>query len=76
VKRTTPKEIRREIFVLTPEERRTLCLVLVAFVLGFATKHYRDAHPIIAPKTEINARANSSPRPAQTHETKHPRSPR
>ena len=40
------KPARREIFVLTPEEKRTVCFVLIAFVLGLATKHYRDTHPL------------------------------
>jgi hypothetical protein len=36
---------RRQIFVLTPEEKRVLVFVLVAFVLGLSAKHYRDTHP-------------------------------
>jgi len=44
MKRSTQKKIRREIFVLTPEEKRTVCFVLIAFVLGLATKHYRETH--------------------------------
>jgi hypothetical protein len=36
---------RRQIFVLTPEEKRVLAFVLVAFVLGLGAKHYRDTHP-------------------------------
>jgi hypothetical protein len=36
---------RRQIFVLTPEEKRVLVFVLVAFVLGWGAKHYRDTHP-------------------------------
>ena len=47
--RDTPKPARREIFVLTPEEKKTVCFVLIAFVLGLATKHYRDAHPPLLP---------------------------
>jgi len=35
----------RQIFVLTPKEKKTLAFVLCAVVLGWATKHYRDAHP-------------------------------
>lgn len=72
MKRTTPKQVRREIFVLTPEERRTVWFVLVAFVLGLITKHYRDERSTIAPGTEIKASASVSPLP----ETKRPRSPR
>jgi hypothetical protein len=36
---------RRQIFVLTPEEKRVLVFVLVAFFLGLGAKHYRDSHP-------------------------------
>jgi len=35
-------------FVLSPREKRLLIFVLTAFVLGVATKHYRDAHPPMA----------------------------
>lgn len=38
-------ERRRQIFVLTPEEKKTIAFVLCALVLGIATKHYRDKHP-------------------------------
>jgi len=37
---------RREIFVLTPEEKRTLCFVLIAILLGIGTKRYREMHAI------------------------------
>lgn len=36
---------RRQIFVLTPEERKTAAFIFCAIVLGLAAKHYRDAHP-------------------------------
>jgi hypothetical protein len=58
-----PKQSRREIFVLTPEEKKTVCFVLIAFVLGLATKYYRDAHPA-APSKSVTAardRATSTP---------------
>jgi hypothetical protein len=72
VKRTASKNLRRQIFVLTPEERRTVCFVLAAFVLGLITKHYRAAHSTATgPGTEINARASASPSP----EAKRSRSP-
>jgi hypothetical protein len=45
-----PKPPRREIFVLTPEEKKAVCFVLVAFLLGLATKSYRSNHPIPATK--------------------------
>ena len=59
--RNTPKPARREIFVLAPEEKKTVCFVLIAFVLGLATKYYRDAHPSLLPKPDINVRGHASP---------------
>jgi hypothetical protein len=55
-----PKRVRRDIFVLTPEEKRTVCFVLVAFVLGLATKCYRDAHPSVMPGAVKQIRKHSS----------------
>jgi hypothetical protein len=43
---------RRQIFVLTPEEKRVLAFVLVAFVLGLGAKHYRDTHPQAPPSID------------------------
>ena len=65
-KRDTPKPARREIFVLTPEEKKTVCFVLIAFVLGLATKHYRDAHPLLLPKPNVNVRGHGSAKPSPT----------
>jgi hypothetical protein len=59
--RDTPKPARREIFVLTHEEKKTICFVLIAFVLGLATKYYRDTHPRLLPKPDINIRGHASP---------------
>src|SRR5687767_1980707 len=61
-----PKPARREIFVLTTDEKRTLCFVLIAFVLGLATKSYRDNHPRPAPKpkTAVHGRAMPKASPA------------
>ncbi|MDQ3118114.1 MAG: hypothetical protein M3Q89_00865 [Verrucomicrobiota bacterium] len=39
------KQARRQIFVLTPEEKKAVACVLAAFVLGLGTKHYRSTHP-------------------------------
>jgi hypothetical protein len=68
------KPARREIFVLTPEEKKTICFVLIAFVLGLATKFYRDRHPQTPPKAEISADGRMSPRPGsrQTRILKQP----
>jgi hypothetical protein len=35
----------RQRLVLTPEEKRVIVFVLIALILGLATKHYRDTHP-------------------------------
>lgn len=77
-KRATPKPARREIFVLTPEEKRTICFVLIALVLGLATKHYRDTHPPALPKADIRADGKTAPRPVsrQTRRPNHEPSPR
>ena len=64
--RDNPKPAPREIFVLTPEEKKTVCFVLVAFVLGLATKCYRDAHPAPATKPTAVARSHAIPTPTPT----------
>jgi hypothetical protein len=63
--RDIAKPARREIFVLTPEEKRTVCFVLIAFVLGLATKHYRDAHPVTASKPATAVRDHATPKPSR-----------
>lgn len=59
------KSQRREIFVLTPEEKRTLSFVLVAVVLGVSAKHYREKHSVPPAKTAIVETANSAGLPAE-----------
>ena len=61
-----PARARREIFVLTSEEKRTVCFVLLAYVLGLATKLYRDAHPSPMPKPDNKVRGHSSPHRAKS----------
>ncbi|MGI8436566.1 MAG: hypothetical protein ACR2NX_06625 [Chthoniobacterales bacterium] len=39
------KRLRRQIFVLTKEEKKAAACVLAAIILGLATKHYRETHP-------------------------------
>jgi hypothetical protein len=56
---------RRQFFVLTPEETRTLCFILVAFVLGLAAKHYRASHSIPPAKTAVHDTAARADLPAQ-----------
>ena len=41
---------RRQIFVFTLEEKKVATFILVFFLLGLATKHYRDTHPQPAPR--------------------------
>jgi hypothetical protein len=65
VKQKTNKKLRREIFVLTPEEKRTVCFVLIAFLLGLATKHYRAKPSPASPTTEVTSSIAASPNPAQ-----------
>ena len=62
----TPKPARREIFVLTPEEKKTVCFVLIAFALGLTTKSYRDAHPVPSSKPTTAAREHAMPKPSPT----------
>jgi hypothetical protein len=41
--------LRRQIFVLTPEEKKAVTCVLAALVLGIVTRQYRTTHPLPAP---------------------------
>jgi len=68
-----PKPARRQILVLTPEEKKAICFVLIAFVLGLATKHYRDTHPR-PPKAEVKAvgKVSSHPGSRQTRISRKP----
>ena len=71
------RSIRREIFVLTPEEKRIIGFVLMAFVLGFATVRYRAIHSIPLSKLAVKETANTAARPAQKRaEAKQRSSPR
>jgi hypothetical protein len=68
------KAARREIFVLTPEEKRILSFVLIIFLLGLATAKYRAAHAIPPSKIAVNETATTTSRPAQKRaEAKRPR---
>jgi hypothetical protein len=42
----------RHRWVLTPEEKRVIVFVLLAFALGLATKHYRETHPLLPRKID------------------------
>jgi hypothetical protein len=59
------KAARREIFVLTPEEKKTISFVLIMFLLGLATAKYRAAHAIPPSKIAVNETAATTSRPAQ-----------
>ena len=70
MKRRSAKNVRREIFVLTPQEKRTVCFVLIAFVLGLATKHYRETHfpspsPVDVVMNTVSASADPTPKRAK-----------
>jgi hypothetical protein len=47
------EKVRRQIFVLTPEEKKAIACVVAAFVLGIGTKHYRATHPRPAPAPTV-----------------------
>jgi hypothetical protein len=64
MKRPARKQVRREIFVLTPEEKRTVCFVLLAFVLGLATKHYRAAHAVTPLQAAVDHTITTAAHPA------------
>jgi hypothetical protein len=55
--KTTPRPMkistggRRQILVLTPEEKKAVACIVAAFILGLATMHYRATHPRTPPQT-------------------------
>jgi len=51
------EELRHK-FVLTPEEKRVITFVIAAFVLGLATRCYRDTHP--QPPAQIDKKQQHS----------------
>jgi hypothetical protein len=59
------KTARREIFVLTSEEKRTIGFVLIMTLLGVTTAHYRAAHSVPPSKIAVNETATTAARPAQ-----------
>jgi hypothetical protein len=56
---------RREIFVLTPEEKRTVCFVLAALLLGAGARRYREMHAIPPGQIAIAETAKTVGIPAQ-----------
>jgi hypothetical protein len=61
--------VRREIFVLTPEEKRTICFVLIAFLLGLATKHYRSVDAVTPLQAAVDQTATTSAYSAKNAES-------
>jgi hypothetical protein len=53
----------RQIFVLTPEEKKAVCCVIAALVLGIFTQHYRATHP--KPPTPPTAKEQRAAKLAQ-----------
>lgn len=45
MKSSQKPKLRRQVFVLTPDEKRAIACVVGAFVLGLATMSYRARHP-------------------------------
>jgi hypothetical protein len=48
-----------------PEEKRTVCFVLVAFLLGLGAKRYRDLHGVAPSKAAIVETAKTVGLPAE-----------
>ncbi len=59
------KPADRQIFVLTSEEKRTVCFVLIALLLGIGAKHYRETHTVPTRQTAIADVAKTVALPAQ-----------
>lgn len=59
------RTVRRQVFVLTPEEKRTLSFVLAAFVLGLGARQYRREHSIPPAQTAVLAAAKNAGLPAE-----------
>ena len=59
------KDRRRQMFVLTPEETKTLLFVVAAFFLGIAAKYYRTNHATPPARTAVHDTATSAGLPAQ-----------
>ncbi len=60
------KKRRRQIFVLTPEEKKTIACVVGALALGLATRHYRATHP--TPPPPLTVQQQRAARMVQRHQ--------
>ena len=54
------KRLRRQIFVLTPDEKRAACCIIGAFLLGLVTMYYRAKHPRTLPPPELEQHASKN----------------
>jgi len=59
------RSVRRQVFLLTPEEKRTVSFVLIAFLVGIGAKHYRETHAVPRRQTAIAEVAKNVGLPAQ-----------
>jgi hypothetical protein len=59
------RSARRQVFVLTPEEKRTVSFVLIAFLLGIGAKHYRKTHTVPSRQSAVVETAKTVGLPAQ-----------
>ena len=66
MKRPAPKRVRREVFVLTPEEKRTVCFLVLAFIIGLATKHYRATNAVTPLQVAVDRTITTAGHPAST----------
>lgn len=64
-KAATEKSSHRSFFILTPEEKRTVGFILVAFFLGLGARRYRDLHAVPPSKTAIVETAKTVALPAE-----------
>jgi hypothetical protein len=60
-----PSTKRRQIFVLTPEEKRTVSFVLIVLLVGIGARHYREARAVPPRQTAIADVAKTVALPAQ-----------
>jgi len=58
-------------FVLTAEEKRVVCFVMLAILIGLGVKEYRRTHPAIHPPNSV-LKESAKNRPVSA---KHPPSP-
>jgi hypothetical protein len=66
-------ELRQKL-VLTPEEKRVIIFILVAFALGLATKCYRENHRQTLPPGDAKAGLQQQVTPVRSPDNKRARS--